>query len=167
MDVHKGRDHERGRADSLDRTPCVHRLGRVSGDTVALISEAADKSNLTLDPDLDAYYSQDTFNVKIPTLIDSAGMAADLAAVDTRAHQDEIAISQRHDRNHHREPADEPPRRRSRPPRTRPSAPLSSGPLSALTRSVAVQTAALTKASATGAEPPSNAGRASRRMPWP
>ena len=64
----------------------------VSGDTVELISEAADASNLTLDPDLDSYYTQDSFNVKIPTLVDSAGLAADLAAVDARAHHDDIAI---------------------------------------------------------------------------
>ncbi len=133
----------------------------VSGDTVALISEAADKSNLTLDPDLDAYYSQDSFNVKIPTLIDSAGMAADLAAVDTRVHQDEIAILNGTTGStlaSLRTNLDKAVKATADPALSA----AVSGPLSALTRSVAVQTAALTKANATGAAPPSNAGRASR-----
>ena len=37
-----------------------------------LISKAADASNLTLDPDLDSFYSQDALTVKIPTAIAQA-----------------------------------------------------------------------------------------------
>ena len=79
----------------------------VSTDAVALIAEASDRSNLTLDPDLDTYYLQDTINVKIPTLLDAGGRAADLAAVDAKAHHDEIVIANgtvaRHGRGHHYE----------------------------------------------------------------
>ena len=58
-----------------------------------LIAEVSDRSNLTLDPDLDTYYLQDTINVKIPTLLDAGGRAADLAAVDAKTHHDAIAIA--------------------------------------------------------------------------
>ena len=66
---------------------------RVSTDAVKLIAEVSDRSNLTLDPDLDTYYLQDTINVKIPTLLDAGGRAADLAAVDAKTHHDAIAIA--------------------------------------------------------------------------
>ena len=66
---------------------------RVSTDAAKLIAEVSDKSNLTLDPDLDTYYLQDTINVKIPTLLDAGGRGADLAAVHARAHHDAIAIA--------------------------------------------------------------------------
>ena len=39
---------------------------------------AADKSNLTLDPDLDTYYLMDTLITKLPALADATGRAADL-----------------------------------------------------------------------------------------
>jgi hypothetical protein len=65
----------------------------IGSDTVGLIAEVGDKSNLTLDPDLDTYYLQDTFTVKIPTLLDTSGVGVDLAAVDAKANHDDIAIA--------------------------------------------------------------------------
>jgi len=65
----------------------------VSGGLVNLIAAIADKSNLTLDPVLDSYYLQDAYTVKIPTLLDSSGLGADLAAVDARRNHDAIAIA--------------------------------------------------------------------------
>jgi methyl-accepting chemotaxis protein len=58
-----------------------------AGKVRALIVQAADKSNLTLDPDLDTYYLMDTLITKLPTLADTAGQAADLrvAAAGGRA----------------------------------------------------------------------------------
>jgi methyl-accepting chemotaxis protein len=43
-----------------------------------LIVQAADGSNLTLDPDLDSYYVMDATTTKIPALADSLGRAGDL-----------------------------------------------------------------------------------------
>ena len=58
-----------------------------AGKVRALIVQASDKSNLTLDPDLDTYYLMDTLITKLPTLADAAGQAADLrvAAAGGRA----------------------------------------------------------------------------------
>ncbi len=134
----------------------------VSTDVVKLIAEAADRSNLTLDPDLDTYYLQDTITVKIPMLLDAGGRGADLAAVDARAHHDAIAIAngtvastvggvttniQKAVKN----TAD------SR------LGPSSAGPLSALAADTATMTAALTKVSATDRAPASGIAAASRR----
>jgi methyl-accepting chemotaxis protein len=60
---------------------------QASGKVKALIVQAADKSNLTLDPDLDTYYLMDTLVTKLPTLADSIGRLADLrvTAVGGRA----------------------------------------------------------------------------------
>ena len=134
---------------------------RASADTVKLIGEAADKSNLTLDPDLDAYYLQDTFTVKIPTIVDSAGLAGDLAAVDARAHHDDIAILtgaisttmsalQTNVQKAVKATAD-----------SELEAALS-GPVAALTRSVGIETAALSRVSKTDRAPSVNVGEASR-----
>ena len=135
---------------------------RVSTDAVKLIAEAADRSNLTLDPDLDTYYLQDTINVKIPTLLDAGGRAADLAAVDARTHHDAIAIAngtvastlgatttniQKAVKN-------------TEDSRLGPS---SAGPLSALAADTATLTAALTKVSATDRAPAPDIAAASRR----
>lgn len=135
---------------------------RVSADTVKLIGEAADKSNLTLDPDLDAYYLQDSLTVKIPSLIDSAGLAADLAAIDARAHHDDIAILngtisatisalQTNVQKAVSATADSG------------LGAASSEPLAALTRTVEIETAALTKVSRTDKAPPGDVGEANRR----
>jgi methyl-accepting chemotaxis protein len=133
----------------------------VSDDTVRLIGEAADKSNLTLDPDLDSYYSQDAFTVKIPTLVDSAGLAADFAAVDARAHHDDIAIAngtisatvsglQTDVQKAVKATKDSQLGGSSR------------GPLSALTSSAAIETAALNQVNATGKAPASDLSTSSR-----
>ena len=135
---------------------------RVSTDTVKLIAEAADRSNLTLDPDLDTYYLQDTISVKIPTLLDAGGRGADLAAVDAKANHDEIAIAngtvastvggittniQKAVKN-------------TEDARL---GPASVGPLSALGAETATLRAALTKVSATDRAPASDIAAASRR----
>jgi len=64
-----------------------------SSDVVNLIASVADQSNLTLDPVLDSYYLQDALTVKIPTLLDSSGLGADLATLDARGNHDAIAIA--------------------------------------------------------------------------
>jgi methyl-accepting chemotaxis protein len=51
-----------------------------------LIAKAADGSNLTLDPDLDSFYTQDELTVKIPTSV--AGIASLAAAVESTAGHD-------------------------------------------------------------------------------
>ena len=65
----------------------------VSRDLTNLITETADVSHLTVDPDLDSYYLMDAFTVKIPTVLDNIGLAADLASLDATARGDEIAIA--------------------------------------------------------------------------
>src|SRR5687767_11582576 len=65
----------------------------VSVDTVTLIADTADVSNLTLDPDLDSFYLMDAVTVKIPTMLDTIGLADDLDAVDATARRDEIAVA--------------------------------------------------------------------------
>jgi methyl-accepting chemotaxis protein len=74
-------------ADSLDAWAAV------GTRTVALVAEIADVSNLTLDPDLDSYYVMDAFTVKIPVLLDTSGLAADLASADAAARHDEILVA--------------------------------------------------------------------------
>nr|WP_321986711.1 methyl-accepting chemotaxis protein [uncultured Lichenicoccus sp.] len=55
-----------------------------------LIGKAADGSNLTLDPDLDSFYTQDALTVKVPTAV--AGIAALSAAVGaTAGHRQSVA----------------------------------------------------------------------------
>jgi len=46
---------------------------------LALIVQTSDKSNLTLDPDLDSYYVMDAVMFRLPILLDMSGQAADLA----------------------------------------------------------------------------------------
>jgi methyl-accepting chemotaxis protein len=63
------------------------------GDLVNLIALIADQSNLTLDPVLDSYYLQDALTVKIPTLIDQAGLGATLAELDRAGDHDAVALA--------------------------------------------------------------------------
>jgi methyl-accepting chemotaxis protein len=65
----------------------------VTSDTVSLIAEAADQSNLSLDPNLDSAYLMNAITVKIPTLLDKSGYGMDLATVDAVSHHDDIAIT--------------------------------------------------------------------------
>jgi methyl-accepting chemotaxis protein len=46
---------------------------------LGLIVATSDKSNLTLDPDLDSYYVMDAVMFRLPILLDTAGQAVDLA----------------------------------------------------------------------------------------
>jgi diguanylate cyclase (GGDEF)-like protein/PAS domain S-box-containing protein len=57
---------------------------------VDLIAKAADGSNLTLDPDLDSYYTQDALTVKVPAAVANAALLA--RAVASRAgHEPSVA----------------------------------------------------------------------------
>ena len=49
-----------------------------------LISKAADGSNLTLDPDLDSFYTQDMLTVKLPTALAGIAALADAVAATAR-----------------------------------------------------------------------------------
>jgi methyl-accepting chemotaxis protein len=73
--------------------PAVNAWAGVGSATVRLIAEAGDKSNLTLDPEVDTYYLMEAFTVKIPTLLDASGLGVDLAAVDAKANHDDIVIA--------------------------------------------------------------------------
>ena len=44
-------------------------------DTIAFISHLTDKSNLTLDPDLDTFYIMDAFGFKLPNLLEKISLA--------------------------------------------------------------------------------------------
>ncbi|HTI83068.1 MAG TPA: methyl-accepting chemotaxis protein [Acetobacteraceae bacterium] len=55
-----------------------------------LISKAADGSNLTLDPDLDSFYTQDVVTVKVPTAVAGAASLA-AAAAGTAGHDVTVA----------------------------------------------------------------------------
>jgi methyl-accepting chemotaxis protein len=65
----------------------------VSVDTVALIADTADVSQLTLDPDLDSFYLMDALTVNIPTVMHAIGLAADLGAVDAQGRAGDIAVA--------------------------------------------------------------------------
>jgi methyl-accepting chemotaxis protein len=54
-------------------------------DTIGLITTAGNYSNLILDPDLDSFYLMDAYVVKLPTLTDMNGQAADLHWLATRS----------------------------------------------------------------------------------
>ena len=60
------------------------KLGPAHGEhtaaLVALVTQAADGSNLTLDPDLDTYYLMDAVTTALPALIDATGQLRDTAA---------------------------------------------------------------------------------------
>jgi methyl-accepting chemotaxis protein len=65
----------------------------VSVDTVSLIADTADVSQLTLDPDLDSFYLMDALTVNIPTVLDAIGLAGDLSAVDAQGRAGEVAVA--------------------------------------------------------------------------
>jgi methyl-accepting chemotaxis protein len=48
---------------------------------LAVINRVSDRSNLTLDPDLDSYYVMDALVFRLPVLLDTAGRAVDEALV--------------------------------------------------------------------------------------
>ena len=60
----------------------------------ALVSSAADGSNLTLDPDIDSYYLMDVATTKIPALAGAVGAVRDLAQLpSTPARVEQITIA--------------------------------------------------------------------------
>ena len=65
---------KRDNAD-LAKSPeaAYERWSSFTGQALALLSKAGDKSNLILDPDLDSFYVMDTVVVKLPNLVDTIG----------------------------------------------------------------------------------------------
>jgi len=55
---------------------------------LALINRVSDRSNLTLDPDLDSYYVMDALVFRVPILLDTTGQAVDEALINSRASAD-------------------------------------------------------------------------------
>ena len=134
----------------------------VGSDTVSLVAEAADASNLTLDPDLDSYYLMDAYTVKIPLLLDRSGLGADLAAIDATGRRDQIAIANGF---LHSAMSGVTTDLSKAIKATKDSGvgPAVSGPASALATSVAALTAELGEASDTKASTPTDIGAPSRR----
>jgi methyl-accepting chemotaxis protein len=66
----------------------------VVNSTAALISTAADGSNLTLDPDLDSFYLMDAATTKTPMLLAAVGAMASMEFLDTEARAADITIAQ-------------------------------------------------------------------------
>jgi methyl-accepting chemotaxis protein len=64
-------------AQPTDPTRTLTAWSGLTADTVGLITQAGNTSNLILDPDLDSFYVMDALIVKTPALIDSAGLAGD------------------------------------------------------------------------------------------
>jgi methyl-accepting chemotaxis protein len=54
---------------------------KATDDLLTLIVRVSDKSNLTLDPDLDSYYLMDALVFRLPILLDTAGQAYDRAVL--------------------------------------------------------------------------------------
>ena len=134
----------------------------VGSDAARLITEVGDKSNLTLDPDLDTYYLQDTFTVKIPTLLDTSGLGVDLAAVEAKTNHDDIAIA---NGTISATMASITTNVQKAVKNTKDSGlePASAAPLSALTRSIGTVTAGLNKVGTGDTAPASDLATASRR----
>ncbi len=67
-----------------DATEAYDSWTAVVDGSVALISSAADGSNLTLDPDLNSFYVMDISTTKAPALLAAVGATIDLGALDQR-----------------------------------------------------------------------------------
>jgi methyl-accepting chemotaxis protein len=134
----------------------------VGSDSVNLIAEIADTSNLTLDPDIDSYYLMDAFTVKLPTLLDTSGLGADLAAVDAKGSHDSIAIASGNISATVTGTATD-IQKAVRGTKDLALGPASGGPLSALSESIRAVTAQLTKVGATNTAPASDIAASSRR----
>lgn len=61
---------------SLGRAAASTAVDQAVAAMVTLIADVADRSNLTLDPDLDSYYTMDAVTVTIPTIVDKATQLA-------------------------------------------------------------------------------------------
>ena len=59
--------------------------GKATDALLGLIVRVSDKSNLTLDPDLDTFYLMDALMVRLPSLLDTSGQAYDRAVLATHA----------------------------------------------------------------------------------
>jgi diguanylate cyclase (GGDEF)-like protein len=69
--------------------PRVVRAYNLAVDALlALIIRVGDRSNLTLDPDLDSYYLMDALQFRLPILLDVSGRAVDQAVLAAQAGQD-------------------------------------------------------------------------------
>jgi methyl-accepting chemotaxis protein len=141
--------------------PAFNAWAGVSADIVKLIGEAADKSNLTFDPGVDTFYSQDAVTVLLPTLADSAGLGADLAFLDARGHRQEIAIEYGTFGASLAGVRDSVAKavKVTKDPQLGTS---STGPLSALTRAIGIEGVVLNRAAVTGTAPASDVGKAGR-----
>jgi len=78
----KLRDLPRPIAGDLLATLAPH--GAAVQASIDLVTQAADGSNLTLDPDLDTYYLMDASLMRVPSLIEEAGRMAGLASASAQ-----------------------------------------------------------------------------------
>ncbi|GGK33865.1 chemotaxis protein [Pilimelia terevasa] len=80
--------------------PTLTAYGEALDGLLGLVVRVSDKSNLTLDPDLDTYYIMDALMFRLPVLLDATGRAVDTAAVHAagpeparRAAQFDLAVA--------------------------------------------------------------------------
>jgi methyl-accepting chemotaxis protein len=64
-----------------DATSALTAYNDATAGLLAVINRVSDRSNLTLDPDLDSYYVMDALVFRLPVLLDTAGQAVDEALV--------------------------------------------------------------------------------------
>jgi len=64
--------------------------GKATSALLGLIVRVADKSNLTLDPDLDTFYLMDALMVRLPSLLDTSGQAYDRVVLAAHASADQL-----------------------------------------------------------------------------
>ena len=141
----KTEDHERGRAHALDRTPCVHRLGRGQRRHGRADQRGCGQVESDARPGPRRLLLAGLVQRQDPDADRQRGHGRRISRQSTRAlirTRSRFSTARSDRRSRACGPTS---RRRSRPPLTRPSAPLSAGPLAALTRSVEVETAALTQ----------------------
>ncbi|GGJ78479.1 methyl-accepting chemotaxis protein [Pilimelia anulata] len=69
-------------AGAAPGAPALTAYGTALDALVTLVVRVADKSNLTLDPDLDTYYIMDALMFRLPLLLDTSGRAIDAALVN-------------------------------------------------------------------------------------
>ncbi len=76
-----------------DPTEAFAAWSSVVNQSAALVSTAADGSNLTLDPDLDSFYLMDAATTKTPALIAAVGVMRDVEFLDPEVHRDDATIA--------------------------------------------------------------------------
>jgi methyl-accepting chemotaxis protein len=77
-------------AGAKEPAPALEAYNKATSALLALINRVSDRSNLTLDPDLDSYYVMDALVFRIPLLVDTAGKAVDEALVSAGAPSDQV-----------------------------------------------------------------------------